>query len=61
MSAEELASRIEALGVKATPCVSVEEGVRIAQEAAGKAGIVCALGSLYMSGDVRACFQRNTF
>ena len=61
MSAEELASRIEALGVKATPCASVEEGVRIAQEAAGKAGIVCALGSLYMSGDVRACFQRNTF
>lgn len=57
MSAEELARRIQAMGAKATPCASVEEGVAKAVEAEGKDGVACALGSLYMSGDVRACFQ----
>ena len=57
MSAEELARRIQAMGVKATPCASVQEGVAKAVEAEGKDGVACALGSLYMSGDVRACFQ----
>ena len=56
MSAEELARRIQAMGAKATPCTSVEEGVAKAVEAEGKDGVACALGSLYMSGDVRACF-----
>lgn len=56
MSAEELARRIQAMGAKATPCESVQEGVARAVEAEGKDGVACALGSLYMSGDVRACF-----
>ena len=34
-------------------CLSVEEGVRVAAMAAGPGGAVCALGSLYLSGDVR--------
>ena len=59
MSAEELANRIRALGVKATPCASVAEGVAKAIEAEGKDGIVCALGSLYMSGDIRVCFPEK--
>ena len=54
MSAEELAARIQAMGVKATPCPSVAAGVAAAIAAEGKDGVACALGSLYMSGDVRA-------
>ena len=57
MSAQELAERIRAMGAKATPCESVADGVARAVEAEGKDGVACALGSLYMSGDVRACFQ----
>ena len=57
MPAQELAERIQAMGVKATPCASVEEGVARAIQAEGSDGVACALGSLYMSGDVRACFQ----
>jgi len=56
MSAEELAERIRALGCPAVPCASVAEGVEKALQAAAPDGVACALGSLYMSGDVRACF-----
>ena len=56
MRAEELAERIRALGAKATACASVAEGVAQAMEAEGPGGVACALGSLYMSGEVRACF-----
>ena len=56
MAAEELARRIETLGAKATPCRSVADGVARAMEAEGADGVACALGSLYMSGEVRACF-----
>ena len=57
MAAEELAERIEKLGVRATACASVADGVARAVEAEGPDGVACALGSLYMSGEVRACFQ----
>ena len=56
MAADELARRIEKLGVPAEPCASVEEGVRRALALARPNGVACALGSLYMSGDVRNCF-----
>ncbi len=58
MAADELARRIEKLGVPAEPCASVEEGVRRALALAWPNGVACALGSLYMSGDVRNCFIR---
>ena len=57
VKAEELAGRISALGAKATPCESVADGVARAIAAEGPEGVACALGSLYMSGEVRACFQ----
>ena len=57
MDAGELARRIEAMGAKATACASVQDGVDRAIQAEGPYGVACALGSLYMSGDVRACFQ----
>lgn len=59
MAADELARRIEALGAKATPCGSVADGVARAIEAEGVNGVACALGSLYMSGEVRVCFQNR--
>lgn len=54
MSAAELAGLLEELGYRATACGSVADGVRLATERAGSDGIVCALGSLYLLGDVRA-------
>ncbi len=59
MSAQELAERIQAMGAKATACGSVADGVARAIQAEGPHGVACALGSLYMSGEVRAYFGRN--
>lgn len=56
MKAEELAERIRALGVPAEACESVAAGVAKAIEAEGTDGVAVALGSLYMSGEVRECF-----
>ena len=42
----------ENLGAKATPCPTVADGVRTAIEKAGRDGVVCACGSLYMIGDI---------
>ena len=56
MDAEVLAGRIRALGVPAEACGSVADGVKRAIEAEGADGVACALGSLYMSGEVRECF-----
>ena len=54
-----LAARIEAMGAKATACASVQDGVDRAIQAEGPHGVACALGSLYMSGEVRSCFGKN--
>ena len=53
MEAEALTSLLAERGVPARACGTAEEGVRSAMEAAGRSGIVCALGSLYLSGDIR--------
>lgn len=52
-----LAERVRALGAEAEACASVREGVRRALAAAGKGGVACAVGSLYMCGEVRAYFR----
>lgn len=54
LSADVLAGMLIERGLKATSRGSVEEGIRLAIERAGADGIVCALGSLYLLGDVRA-------
>ena len=56
MDADVLAERIRTLGVEAIPCENVADGVKRAIEAVGTGGVACALGSLYMSGEVRECF-----
>ncbi len=56
MPGEILADRIKAMGGKAEACASIPEGVAAAQGLAGYDGRVCALGTLYFSGDVRRAF-----
>lgn len=56
LSSEELAQKLSEYGKPVTACNSVEEGVKCACELAGKDGLVCAFGSLYMTGAIRACF-----
>jgi dihydrofolate synthase/folylpolyglutamate synthase len=54
MPAQELADRLTALGYEAIPCQSVEAGVEKVLSLAGPEDVICALGSLYMLGDVRS-------
>ena len=55
MPAEALAERVRGLGGAVTVCSTIPEGVRTARALAGD-GAVCALGTLYFSGDVRRAF-----
>ena len=55
--ADVLAGRIQAMGVEALPCGSIPQAVQAAMDFAGRDGVACALGSLYMSGEIRDCFQ----
>lgn len=57
MPGEELAKRIRALGCPAEFCADISQGVAAAQGAAGYRGRVCALGTLYFSGEVRRAYQ----
>lgn len=57
MSAEDLGKRAQARGIPVHVCSSVAEGVQAAAQAAGSGGQVCALGSLYMSADVRRAVE----
>ena len=52
MPAEELAALVNRYGVPAVPCAGVAAGLQAAAEAAGADGAVCALGSLYLVGEV---------
>ena len=56
LPAEELAKRLEAYGKPVQACAGIPDGVAAAQDAAGADGMVCAVGSLYMAGAIRACF-----
>ena len=56
MPAKELAGLIQAAGAPAVAADSAEEGVKLAVRKAGPDGVVCALGSLNRSGDIRRSF-----
>lgn len=58
MEPEALCAQLRARGVEARPWPSVEAGINAALEAAGPAGVVCALGSLYLCGEVRSAYFR---
>ena len=57
MPAQTLAEHIRAYGCTAEAADSIEAGVARAEELGGE-GPVCALGTLYFSGDVRQAFVR---
>ena len=59
LSADVLAAILVERGQTAVSCGSVEDGVARAIELAGDNGIVCALGSLYLLGDVRKALGVN--
>ena len=53
LEATELAKHLMSVGAKATPCDSIETGVRNARELAGKDGVVLCFGSLYTIGSIK--------
>ena len=57
MPAQTLAEHIRAYGCTAEAADSIETGVARAEELGGE-GPVCALGTLYFSGDVRQAFAK---
>ena len=57
LPAAELAAQLETTGRKTTVCDNVREAVATAVDAAGKDGMVCAVGSLYLAGAIRTCFD----
>ena len=57
LPAAELGAYLERFEKPVTVCTSIPGGVTAAMAAAGADGVVCAVGSLYMAGEVRACFQ----
>ncbi len=58
LPAAELARHLARYGLPVTVCGSIAEGVAAASALAGPSGLVCALGSLYMAGAIRAAFGR---
>ena len=59
LPAPELAERLRGLGLCATPCPTIERGVRTAIDQAGAEGAVCACGSLYLIADVENALKDN--
>lgn len=53
MGAEELRQRLLPRGVPVCACASVRDGLQTAVLAAGRDGVVCALGSLYLAAAVK--------
>lgn len=61
MDAEKLASLFSDHGIPVDACRSVSEGVGLALSKAGESepkGIICALGSLFMSADVKIAYEK---
>jgi len=56
MDSKTLAEKLSKFGVPVTACDTVAEGVGCAIGRAGADGVVCALGSLYFSGDIRGSY-----
>ena len=56
LPAEALAEHLKQYAKPVTVCASIPDGVDAALRAAGADGMVCAVGSLYMAGAIRACF-----
>ncbi len=55
LKAEKLAEKLRKYKKPVFTAPSVAEGISMAKGAAGKSGVVCATGSLYLMGPVREC------
>lgn len=60
MDAKELAQKLTEAGAEAVPAANIPEGVALALKLAGNQP-VCALGTLYFSGDVRRALEDGAF
>lgn len=57
LSAQDLAKFFTDRGKPASPCETIAQGVEKAISLADADSVICAAGSLYMAGAVRACFD----
>ena len=55
LPASALAEKLARFGKPTTVCDGIPAGVAEAQDEAGEDAVVCAVGSLYMAGEIRAC------
>lgn len=60
MSPTKLANKLRQRGVHATAKMSIRSGIRLAMRLAGTGGLVVAVGTLYMQGDIRAYFAKHS-
>lgn len=58
LPAEELAAYLQRYGKPVTVCGSIRDGVTEALGRSDEDSAVCAVGSLYSVGEIRACFER---
>ena len=58
LPAEELAAHLAPYGKPVTVCDSIRGGVTEALARSDEDSVVCAVGSLYSVGEIRACFER---
>ena len=58
LPAEELAAHLAPYGKPVTVCDSIRDGVTEALARSDEDSVVCAVGSLYSVGEIRACFER---
>ena len=58
LPAAELAEHLKRYGKPVTVCDSIKDGVSAALDHSDGDSVVCAVGSLYSVGEIRACFER---
>ena len=58
LPAAELAEHLKRYGKPVTVCDSIKDGVSAALDRSDGDSVVCAVGSLYSVGEIRACFER---
>ncbi len=58
LPAEELASFLNRFNKPVAICSSIRDGVSLSLDRSNSDSVVCAVGSLYSVGEIRACFER---
>ena len=58
LPAQELADFLNRYNKPVAVCDSIRDGVSLALDRSDDGSVVCAVGSLYSVGEIRACFER---